>query len=146
MAESRRRRRRRRGRERGRSGGRTLVCRMSCSHEARLRSELFSSFVETLALVAYPPPLAGSVAVDPRERPKINALLEATDQRNARLVRTMTEGGANPDAVVDNARPQQARRRDGRNWAKVDGWSGTRVYSSVLPQVPEVILLIRGYP
>ena len=49
--------------------------------------------------------LRNSVAADSRERAEMNALLEATDQGNTRLVRTMTEGGANPDAVVDKAHP-----------------------------------------
>ena len=45
--------------------------------------------------------LRHTVASDPRERAEMNALLEATDQGNARLVHTMTEGGANPEAAVE---------------------------------------------
>ena len=53
----------------------------------------------------------------------MNALLEATDQGNARLVRAKIEGGANPDAVVDKAHPPHAPMRDGRDWAEMDGKS-----------------------
>ena len=63
-----------------------------------------------------------SVAADPRERAEMNALLEATDQGNARLVHAKIEGGANPDAVVDKAHPP-APRSDGMDWAKWSGWS-----------------------
>ena len=63
------------------------------------------------------------VAADPRERAEMNALLEATVQRNARLIRAKIEGGANPDAVVDKAHPPRAPMRDGADWAKWDGCS-----------------------
>ena len=67
--------------------------------------------------------LRRSVAVDSRERAEMNALLEATDQGNACLVRAKIEGGANPDAVVDKAHPPRAPMRDGADWAKWDGCS-----------------------
>ena len=68
-------------------------------------------------------PLRHSVAADSRERAEMNAMLEATGQKNARLVRAKIEGGANPDAVVDKAHPPRAPQRDamwmvetGRSW------------------------------
>jgi ankyrin repeat protein len=67
--------------------------------------------------------LRHSVAVDPRERAEMNALLVATDQKDAPRVRAMIEGAANPDAVVDKAHVPQMPRRGGRDWAKFDGWS-----------------------
>ena len=65
--------------------------------------------------------LRHSAAVDPRERAEMNALLVATDQKDAALVRAMIEGAANPDAVVDKAHGPRMPRRDGGDWAKWDG-------------------------
>ena len=68
--------------------------------------------------------LRHSVAVDPRERSEMNALLLATDQKDASLVRAMIEGAANPDAVVDKVHaPLTPPRRGGGDWAKLDGKS-----------------------
>ena len=57
--------------------------------------------------------LRHSVAVDPRERAEMNALLMATDKQDAARVRAMIEGAANPDAVVDEARKPRTPRRLG---------------------------------
>ena len=64
-----------------------------------------------------------SVAADPRERAEMNALLVATDQQDAQRVRAMIEGAANPDAVVDKAHTPRTPRRDGGDWAALDGTS-----------------------
>ena len=65
--------------------------------------------------------LRHSVAVNPRERAEMNALLEATDQKDAPRVRAMIEGAANPDAVVDNAYPPRTPKRSGRDWDEALG-------------------------
>ena len=67
--------------------------------------------------------LRHSVAADPRERAEMNALLLATDQKDAPRVRAMIEGAANPDAVVDKAHVPQMPMRGGGDWAAADGWS-----------------------
>jgi ankyrin repeat protein len=67
--------------------------------------------------------LRHSVAADPRERAEMNALLVATDQKDAPRVRAMIEGAANPDAVVDKAHLPRMPRRGGRDWAERDGRS-----------------------
>ena len=67
--------------------------------------------------------LRHSVAADPRERAEMNALLVATDQKDAPRVRAMIEGAANPDAVVDKAHGPRVPRRDGGDWAEWDGYS-----------------------
>jgi hypothetical protein len=67
--------------------------------------------------------LRHSVAVNPRERAEMNALLVAVDQKDAARVRAMIEGAANPDAVVDKAHTPRMPRRGGRDWAKLDGYS-----------------------
>ena len=64
-----------------------------------------------------------SVAVDPQERAGMNALLVATDQKNAPRVRAMIEGAANPDAVVNKAHLPLTPRRGGRDWAAFDWYS-----------------------
>ena len=53
----------------------------------------------------------------------MNALLVATDQKDAPRVRAMIEGAANPDAVVDKAHVPQMPMRGGGDWAAADGWS-----------------------
>jgi hypothetical protein len=54
----------------------------------------------------------------------MNALLVATDQKDAPRVRAMIEAAANPDAVVDKAHaPLTPPMRGGGDWAVLDGKS-----------------------
>ena len=81
--------------------------------------------------------LRHSVAADPRERAEMNALLVATDQKDAPRVRAMIEGAANPDAVVDKAHaPLMPPRRGGGDWAKLDGKTEERTFLRVLMRGP----------